>query len=164
MRYTDLSHGENPGMRSEFKQFARWIGEWTGKGQTKKGLPVNSRLVLRDRMAGEFLEFEVTSLHADTGALVHGVVCVLAVDPDKVLRMSVASTMHGCMVMPMTPEDPGAAAIEGTSVTGNHVVVSLVEENGGLMLTSYWRTKGSAPSDEPVGFTNILLKRVVREA
>jgi hypothetical protein len=151
-------------MRKEFKAFSKWLGEWAGKGQTKKGLPVHSRLVLRERMAGEFLEFEVTSLHADTGALVHGVVCQLAIDPDGVMRMSVASTMHGCMVMPMTPEDPGAAAIEGVSATGNRVVVSLVEEDGGLMLTSYWRAPNTAPDAEPLGFTNLLLKRVTREA
>lgn len=147
-------------MRKEFAPFSGWIGEWTGKGETLKGVPVITRMVLRPRLAEEVLEFEIVSQHAETDALVHGVVALMTVDPDGQLRMAVCSTIHGCIVMRLTPEDPGAAAIAGTSVTGNHVVVSLIEDNSGLMLTSYW--KKDEPKAEPIGHTNIKLKRVAR--
>lgn len=143
-------------MRKELQPFVTWIGEWAGRGETLKGVPINTRMDIHARLGGEVIDFEVQSLHADTGNLVHGVAGLMAVDPDGQRRMAVSSTIHGTIVMTLTPEDPDAGAIEGTSVTGNHVVVSLVQEDGGLMLTSYWKT----PAGEQVGYTNVMLKRV----
>jgi len=135
-----------------------WVGEWAGRGETLNGVPVLTRMIVKPRMADQILDIEVQSLHADTGMLVHGVVALLAMNPDGQRRMVVTSTIHGSMLMEMTPEDPGAGASEGLSVTGNRVVVSLVEESDGLMLTSYW--KKNDPKAEQVGYTNVKLKRV----
>lgn len=145
--------------KKKIAPFRKWVGEWSGRGVTKKDVAVTTRVVIQPRMADQALEFVVESTATDSHELVHGVVALLGVDPDDVLRMCVYSTLHGSMVMPVTPEDPGALAIEGTNVHGNRVVVSLIEENGGLMLTSYW--KPELPADaEPVGFSNVLLKRI----
>jgi hypothetical protein len=145
-------------MHKKLEPIRKWFGEWTGRGETMTGVPVMTRMVIQPRMAEQFIEFMVESLHAESQELVHGVVTMLTVDPDGETRMAVTSTMHGTIVMPVTPEDPGALAIEGMSVTGNHVVVSLIEEDDGLMLTSYW--KPNEPEAEKLGYTNIKLKRV----
>jgi hypothetical protein len=146
-------------MRNEFRPYATWLGDWTGLGTTKKNVPVRIRLSIQPRMAGEVLELVLESLHDRTGKLVHGVVALLSVDPDGVMRMAIASTIHGTIIMPVTPEDPGALAFEGNSVTGNRVVVSFVEDNGALMLTAYWEPE--LPHDgEVVGFTNCRMQRV----
>lgn len=146
-------------LKKQFAPYRKWLGEWSGKGVTKNDVAVSTRLVIQTRMAEQAVEFLVESVSADTGELIHGVIGLLAVDPDGQMRMVVFSTLHGSMLMPVTPEDPGALAIEGTNVQGNRVVVSLIEEDGGLMLTSYWRPE--LPADaEPVGFTNIKLMRV----
>lgn len=148
-------------MLNKLKPFSAWIGEWTGKGETLKGVPVTTRMVIRPRLADAVLEFEIQSQHTETGALVHGVIGLSAIDPDGELRMAVSSTLHGSIIMQHTPEDPDAGAIDGVSVTGYRVIVSLVEQDGGLMLTSYW--KKALPADaEPIGYTNVMLKRVVR--
>lgn len=145
--------------RKKLKPYHKWIGEWTGRGHSFKDVPVVTRLTIRPRLAELALEFQVESLNDATQELVHGVVAQLGVDPDDELRMAVYSTVHGSITMPVTPEDPGALAIEGKSITGNRVVVSLIEEDDGLMLTSYW--KPELPADaEPVGYTNVKLKRV----
>ena len=146
-------------MRKQFQPYSKWIGEWSGRGTTKKDVVVITRLVIRSRMADQALEFSVESTDAESHKLVHGVIGLLAVDPDDQLRMCVFSTLHGTMVMPVTPEDPGALAIVGESVQGNRIVVSLIEEKDGLMLTSYW--KPELPADaEPVGYSNVKLTRV----
>jgi hypothetical protein len=147
-------------MRKELQPFILWVGTWAGRGTTLNGVPISTRMVIRPRLADEVLDFEIESLHADTGKLVHGVIGLMAVDPDKQRRMAVTSTIHGTIVMTLTPEDPDAGAIEGISVTGNRVVVSLVQEDNGLMLTSYW--KKDTPSAEQVGFTNVKLRRVTK--
>jgi hypothetical protein len=145
--------------RKKLKPYHKWMGEWTGRGETLKKVPVVTRVTIRPRLAELALEFTVESLHEETQELVHGVVAQLGVDPDGVMRMAVFSTVHGSIIMPVTPEDPGALAIEGNSVTGNRVVVSLIEEGDGLMLTSYWRPE--LPADaEPVGYSNVKLRRV----
>jgi hypothetical protein len=147
-------------MRKELQPFIGWIGEWTGKGETLTGVPIATRMVVRPRLADEVLDFEITNLHAETGKLVHGVAGLMAVDPDGQRRMAVSSTIHGTIIMTLTPEDPDAGAIEGVSVTGNRVVVSLVKDDGGLMLTAYW--KKDTPSAEQVGYTNVRLRRVTK--
>lgn len=139
--------------------YHKWIGEWVGRGVTKTDVPVTTRLVITSRLAAQSLEFLVESIHSDSNALVHGVIALMGVDPDGEVRFIVQSTIHGSIVMQVTPEDPGALAIAGHSVTGNRVVVSLVEENGGLMLTSYWRPAND-PDAETVGYSNVSLKRV----
>ena len=159
-----MSHGplgrEGVLNRKKLKPYHKWIGEWTGRGETLKGVPVLTRVQIRPRLADLALEFCVESMHEDSHELVHGVVAQLGVDPDGELRMTVYSTLHGSIIMPVTPEDPGALAIGGTSIAGNRVVVSLIEENDGLMLTSYW--KPELPADaEPVGYTNVKLERVI---
>lgn len=146
-------------MRKEFRPYQHWIGEWSGRGHTKKHVPVNIRLSIKPRIAGSILEFVVESLHVNTSRLVHGVIALLSVDPDKQLRMSVTSTIHGTIVMPMTPEDPGALAFEGVSVTGNRLVVSFVEDGGDLLLTAHWKPD-SADAVEFTGVTSCRLKRL----
>lgn len=145
--------------RKRLNPYRKWIGEWTGRGQTLKNVSVLTRVSIRPRLADLALEFLVESQHEESHELVHGVVAILGVDPDDELRMTVFSTIHGAIVMPVTPEDPGALAIEGKSVTGNRVVVSLIEEDDGLMLTSYWKPE-LPPDAEPVGYSNVKLKRV----
>ncbi|MCB9896228.1 MAG: hypothetical protein H6839_17490 [Planctomycetes bacterium] len=145
-------------MRKEFQPYTKWIGEWTGEGETLNGVPIRMRMVVRPRAAEQMLDFEIQNQHMETGKLVHAVLGFMAVDPDGQRRMVVASTVHGCMLMEMTPEDPGAGAIEGVSVMGHRVVVSLVEDDGGLMLTSYWMK--DTPEAEKIGFTNVKLTRV----
>ena len=147
-------------MKTELRPYSNWIGEWTGRGETMNGIPIQTRMVVRPRLADQLLDIEVQNLHVETAQLVHGVVALMGVDPDGKRRMVVTSTVHGSMVMEMTPEDPGAAATEGISVTGNRVVVSLVQEDGGLMLTSYWSR--NTPEAERVGYTNVKLARVER--
>lgn len=144
-------------MRKEFAPYAGWVGNWTGAGETQKNLPAIVRMMIAPSMDGQFLQFTVEARLSKTGELAHGVVSQLTVDPDGWLRLCVASTLHGSMVMPVTPEDPGALAVEGRSVTGNHVVVSLVQDGDCLMLTSYWRAP--TPSAEPVGFSNYRMTR-----
>lgn len=145
--------------RTKLKPYLKWVGEWAGRGESLNGVPVLTRLQIRPRLADLVLEFQVESVHEKTQELVHGVVAQLGVDPDGEIRMAVFSTLHGSVVMPATPEDPGALAVQGDSVTGNRVVVSLIEEDGGLMLTSYWKPELSADA-EPVGYSNVLLKRI----
>jgi len=147
-------------MRKELEPYRKWFGEWSGSGVSKSNVAVSTRLSIQPRLAGHCIEFVVESMTPDSSRLVHGVIALLGVDPDSKLRMTVMSTIHGAMAMPVTPEDPGALAIEGESVVGNRVVVSLIEEDSGqLMLTSYW--KPELPMDaEPVGFSNVKLSRV----
>jgi hypothetical protein len=118
------------------------------------------RLAITPRLANEVLDFEIINLHAETGKLVHGVAGLMAMDPDGQRRMAVSSTVHGTIIMTLTPEDPDAGAIEGVSVTGNRVVVSLVKDGAGLMLTAYW--KKDTPDAEQVGHTNVKLSRVAK--
>ena len=146
----------------KLQPYLKWAGEWVGRGVTKTDVPVTTRLVIVPRLAGQSLEFLVESIHSESHALVHGVVALMGVDPDGEVRFIVQSTIHGSIVMSVTPEDPGALAIAGNSVTGNYVVVSLIEENGGLMLTSYWRPAND-PDADPVGYSNVSLKRVTVE-
>lgn len=145
-------------MHRKFNPYSKWFGEWAGHGVSRTDVEVFTRLVIRPRLADQAVEFVVESMDAQSSKLVHGVVATMGVGPDGELRMAVLSTVHGAMVMPVTPDDPGALAIEGTSVGGNRVVVSLVEEDDGLMLTSYW--KKNEPKAEQVGFSNVKLKRV----
>lgn len=145
-------------MHKKFAPYIKWFGEWAGHGVSKTNIEVFSRLVIRPRLADQAVEFLVESMDLATGKLVHGVVALMGLGPDGELHMAVLSTIHGAMGMPVTPEDPGALAIEGLSVSGNRVVVSLIEENDGLMLTSYW--KKNEPKAEQVGFSNVKLKRV----
>jgi hypothetical protein len=145
-------------MLKELQPYSRWIGEWTGKGETLDGVPITMRMVVKPRLADQVLDFEIQNQHTETGKLVHAVAGLMAMDPDGERRMVVSSTLHGSMVMELTPEDPDAGAIEGVSVQGYRVVVSLVEEDGGLMLTSYWRK--DTPEAEKLGFTNVKLMRV----
>jgi len=144
-------------MRPEFKPYEKWIGRWVGSGETLKQVPAAVSLVIAPALDGQFLSFVVESRDPKTGKLIQGVVSQLTVDPDGWLRLSVASTLHGSMVMPVTPEDPGALAVEGRSIVGNHVVVSLVYEKDSMMLTSYWREP--TPGAEPIGFSNYRMKR-----
>lgn len=144
-------------MRPEFKAYEGWVGRWVGAGETLKNVPATVTLDIQPALDGAFLAFSVQSRHPNTGALLQGVESLLTVDPDGWLRLCVASTLHGSMVMPVTPEDPGALAVEGRSVTGNHVVVSLIQEGDSLMLTSYWRSP--TPGAEPIGFSNYRMQR-----
>ncbi|MCZ7607767.1 MAG: hypothetical protein M5U25_17220 [Planctomycetota bacterium] len=145
-------------MHKEFAPYIKWFGEWAGHGVSKTNIQVFTRLAIRPRLADQVIEFQVESMDAQSSKLVHGVVALMGLGPDGQLRLAVLSTLHGAMDMPVTPEDPGALAIEGVSVEGNRVVVSLVEENDDLMLTSYW--KKEVPGAEPVGFSNVKLQRV----
>jgi hypothetical protein len=147
-------------MNKHLLPFFSWIGDWVGRGQTLNGVPINTRMSIRPRLANQVLDFEIENLHADTGKLVHGVAGLMAQDADGQRRMAVSSTIHGTIIMTLTPEDPDAGAIEGLSVAGNRVVVSLVQEDGGLMLTSYW--KKDTANAEQVGFTNVKLRRVTK--
>ncbi|MCZ7607766.1 MAG: hypothetical protein M5U25_17215 [Planctomycetota bacterium] len=145
-------------MQRKLAPYWGWIGEWAGRGEMLQGTPVMTRMTVKPRGAEQMLDFEIQNLHAETGKLMHVVAGLMAVDPDGQRRMVVSSNIHGCMLMNMTPEDPGAGAIEGVSVTGNRVVVSLVEDGDGLMLTAYW--KKNEPKAEQVGYTNVKLRRV----
>jgi hypothetical protein len=146
-------------MRKELRSYQHWVGEWSGRGHTKKHVPVHVRLSIHPRLTGSVLEFVVESLHVNTNRLVHGVIGLLALDPDDQLRMAVTSTIHGTIVMPMTPEDPGALAFEGLSVTGNRVVISLVEDGEDLLLTAHWKPE-LPPDVEFVGVTSCRLQRM----
>jgi hypothetical protein len=145
-------------LRAEFAPYADWLGRWEGEGQTLRNLPIKARVTIGKRLEGELLEIVVEVFSAETGELVHGVVALLTVDPDSRMRMNVSSTIHGAIVMPVTPDDPGVLAIEGTSVVGNRVVVSILHDERGMMLTAYWRPEGSLDAD-PVGFSNYRLRR-----
>lgn len=149
-------------MRAELKPYEPWIGTWVGAGETLKQVPAKVRLRIEPQLDGAILCFIVESRDPKTGKLIQGVVSHLTVDPDGWLRLCAASTLHGSMVMPVTPEDPGAIAVEGRSITGNHVVVSLVQDGEDLMLTSYWRAP--TPGAEEVGFSNYRLKRETTKA
>ncbi|MBE7490376.1 MAG: hypothetical protein HS108_01230 [Planctomycetes bacterium] len=144
-------------MRKEFLPYKSWVGTWVGGGETLKSVPAEVTLQIEPQLDGLVLCFIVQAREPGTGRLIHGVVSHLTVDPDGWLRLGVTSTLHGSMIMPVTPEDPGALAVEGRSITGNHVVVSLVQEGDGLMLTSYWRAP--TPGAEPIGFSNYRLVR-----
>ncbi|MCB9933162.1 MAG: hypothetical protein H6841_07060 [Planctomycetes bacterium] len=146
-------------MNRKFAPYRKWIGEWAGRGVSKTNVPVHTRLTVRTRLAGQALEFLVESMDMESNRLIHGVIATLGEGPDGQLRMAVLSTLHGAIAMPVTPEDPGALAIEGVSVTGNHVVVSLIEDGDGLMLTGYWRPEG-VPNAEPIGHSNIRMTRI----
>lgn len=144
-------------MRKELEAYAGWVGTWVGAGETLKAVPAAVTLRIQPMLDGNILCFVVESRDPKTGKLIQGVVSHLTVDPDGWLRLGAASTLHGSMIMPVTPEDPGAIAVEGRSITGNHVVVSLVQDGDELMLTSYWRSP--AAGAEPVGFSNYRMKR-----
>lgn len=149
-------------MHKALQPFDRWAGDWAGKGTTKKGVPVNIRVAIHPRMAGETVEIEVESLSAANNRLVHGVVALVNARPDGRMRMAASSTIHGAMILDTTPEDPGAVAFAGRNVVGEHVVVSFLQDGDDLLLTAHW--KADVPGDpEPVGVTNSRLHRVTTD-
>ncbi len=144
------------------RAYQHWFGEWSGRGTTKKNVPVNIHVVIRPRLAGEVIEFSVESLHEMTSRLVHGVVALVSADPDGQIRMAASSTIHGAIVLQTTPDDPGALAFAGRSVMNHRVVVSFVEDGPDLLLTAHW--KPDTPGEvEPAGMTNCRLSRVAVE-
>lgn len=146
-------------MNKKLVPYSRWFGQWAGRGETKRGVPVTAQVLFRRRLAEQLIEIVVEMLHAETQELVNGVIAMISVDPNENLCVTVNSTVHGPMIMPATPEDPGVLAIEGRSVQGNLVVVSFLEEDGGLLLTSYWKPEVPAGAKH-VGHTSLHLKRV----
>jgi hypothetical protein len=149
-------------LHKALQPFDRWVGEWAGKGTTKKNVPVNIRVAIQPRMAGETVEISVESLSAANNKLVHGVVALVSAYPDGRMRMAASSTIHGAFLLDMTPEDPGAVAFAGRNVIGEHVVVSFLQDGNDLMLTAHW--KADVPGNpEPVGVTNCRLRRVTTD-
>jgi hypothetical protein len=148
-------------MRKAFKQYAKWVGIWLGNGETQLGNPTRVRLELSERLNGEALEVSVEYCHFETNQLLHGVIGVLGVSRDNVIRYTAYSNLHGSMMLDATPDDPGVLALSGNTPTGRFVSVTIVQDKDDhLMLTSHFHPIGSADDESKQRRTVVRLGRM----
>ncbi|KAA0215490.1 hypothetical protein EDM80_05350 [bacterium] len=148
-------------MRKAFKQYVRWIGIWIGSGETQLGNPTRVRLEVKERLNGEALEVSVEYCHSETNELLHGVVGLLGVSADGVIRYSAYSNLHGNIMLEATPDDPGVLALSGNSPNKRFVSVTIVQDKDDhLMLTSHYHPLGAADDESKQRRTVVKLGRM----
>ena len=148
-------------MRKAFKQYVRWIGIWIGSGETQLGNPTRVRREVKERLNGEALEVSVEYCHSETNELLHGVVGLLGVSADGVIRYSAYSNLHGNIMLEATPDDPGVLALSGNSPNKRFVSVTIVQDKDDhLMLTSHYHPLGAADDESKQRRTVVKLGRM----
>lgn len=148
-------------MRKAFKQYVRWIGIWIGSGETQLGNPTRVRLEVKERLNGEALEVSVEYCHSETNDLLHGVVGLLGLSADGIIRYSAYSNLHGNILLEATPDDPGVLALSGNSPNKRFVSVTIVQDkNDHLMLTSHYHPLGAADDESKQRRTVVRLGRM----
>ncbi|HRJ79269.1 MAG: hypothetical protein HUU03_02180 [Planctomycetaceae bacterium] len=148
-------------MRKAFKQYVRWIGIWIGSGETQLGNPTRVRLEVKERLNGEALEVSVEYCHSETNDLLHGVVGLLGLSADGIIRYSAYSNLHGNILLEATPDDPGVLALSGNSPNKRFVSVTIVQDKDDhLMLTSHYHPLGAADDESKQRRTVVRLGRM----
>ncbi|MCB9936458.1 MAG: hypothetical protein H6840_12290 [Planctomycetes bacterium] len=152
-------------MTAQLAEFLPWIGVWTGVGESQAGQPCFVRNRFFPGLEGDGLGMQFEAWDPGMTTLFHGVRAVLATAPSGVMRALAYSTIHGALILELTPDDPGVMALAGESVAGNRISVTfLQEEPGRLLFTAFWRPAmhERQPNDGPrmtCGLTRAVPKR-----
>jgi hypothetical protein len=89
--------------------------------------------------------------------LYHGVRAMLAAAPSGVLRALAYSSIHGALLLELTPDDEGVMALAGESMTGNRISVTFVqEEPDQLLFTAFWRPPQTRGEDDRPSMTCVM--------
>jgi hypothetical protein len=136
-----------------------WIGVWAGVGETQAGQDALIRTEFYPAMdsAGLAMHFEAWDVRMSM--MYHGVRAMLAPAPSGVLRALAFSTIHGALLLELTPDDEGVMALAGESLAGNRISVTFVQEGPDhLLFTASWRPPHAKGDDEMPRMT-CLMKR-----
>jgi hypothetical protein len=137
---------------SRVSDYYPWIGVWTGVGEAQAGQETFIRTDFASAMDGSGIRMHFEAWDLGMNAMFHGVRAVLAPAPSGVLRAMAYSTIHGPLILELTPDDEGVMALAGESLANNHISVTFVQEAPGkLLFTGFWRPAGQtlAADDGP---------------
>lgn len=136
-------------MHPELSRYLRWEGVWTGLGNTQAGQAALVRVEFTEALQGEALGMLFEAYGDGLQVLYHGVRAYLGVAGPGMLRCAAHSTIHGPLMLDLTPDDEGVLALAGLSQAGNHISVTFMEEEEGtLMFTAFWRPQNQPSSDD----------------
>jgi len=148
--------------RDAMARFIPWCGAWGGTGQAQDGRPVRIHMTVDRALLGVALRmhFEATNPEGDT--LYHGVVCCIGPGPTGLVRAATFSTIHGSMVLEQTPDDDGVLALAGENLRGNHINVTIIEDDlQHLTFAALWRPPGARTDDPRLGRMAAPLARLL---
>jgi len=135
-------------MTATIRDYLPWFGAWTGVGETQAGQETLIRTEFSPAMesAGIVMHFEAWD--RDLSVMYHGVRAMLAQAPSGVLRALAYSSIHGPLLLELTPDDEGVMALAGESQAGNYISVTFVEEDPDhLLFTASWRPPQARTED-----------------
>lgn len=125
-----------------------WIGVWVGVGEAQAGQETFIRTDFVSAMDGSGIRMHFEAWDTGMNTMFHGVRAVLAPAPSGVLRAMAYSTIHGPLILELTPDDEGVMALAGESLAHNHISVTFVQEGPGeLLFTAFWRPAGETAPD-----------------
>ena len=147
-------------MSAVLADYLPWIGVWAGSGETQAGQKTLIRTEFYPAMDSCGLGMHFEAWDPQLSTLYHGVRAMLAPAPSGVLRALAYSTIHGALLLELTPDDEGVMALAGESIAGNLISVTFVQEDPDrLLFTAFWRppqTKGEGEMPR----MSCLMKRV----
>ncbi|MCA8916717.1 MAG: hypothetical protein KDB90_15095 [Planctomycetes bacterium] len=139
-------------MSRRVADYLSWVGVWAGVGDTQAGQQTAIRTDFVAGLDGTSLQMHFEAWDTEFKTLYHGVRAVLAPAPSGVLRALGYSTIHGPLILELTPDDEGVMALAGDSRANNHLSVTFVQDAPGeLLFTAFWRSadKSAQAEDGP---------------
>lgn len=139
-------------MNQTLHDYVPWIGLWSGIGETQDGRACFIRTTFEEGLEANGLRMHFEAWDPALTTLFHGVRAMLTAAPSGVMRALAHSTIHGPLILELTPDDEGVMALAGESVAQHYISVTFVEESPDqLLFTAFWRPTKAPPgiSDGP---------------
>ncbi|MBE7492479.1 MAG: hypothetical protein HS108_12060 [Planctomycetes bacterium] len=141
--------------------YRAWCGVWGGTGAAQDGRPVHIRMEIAPDQFGVALRMHFEATSPDGSVLYHGVVTTIGAGPSGALCAATFSTIHGAMVLHQTPDDENVLALEGESLRGNRIQVTILGEGPrALGFAALWRPPGASLDDPRLGRMTATLARL----
>ncbi|MCB9893523.1 MAG: hypothetical protein H6839_03640 [Planctomycetes bacterium] len=135
-------------MNNGIADYLPWVGVWAGVGDTQAGQQTAIRTDFVPALDGTGLQMHFEAWDTEFKTLYHGVRAVLAPAPSGVLRALAYSTIHGPLLLELTPDDEGVMALAGESLGRNHISVTFVQDAPAeLLFMAFWRPAGGNVPD-----------------
>ena len=145
---------------SKLDEYRRWLGVWSGSGETQAGQETLIRTTFEHGLDGFALAMHFEAWDTTLTTLYHGVHALLSRAPNGAMKAIAHSTIHGPLILELTPDDEGVMALAGDSLAGSHISVTFMEESADeLMFAAFWRPPGTHAGEPDAPRMTCNLKR-----
>lgn len=135
-------------MSLKLASFVRWSGVWSGKGKSEGGAATAVRVEFEPVHEGAALRLHLEVCDPTITKLQHGLRAILAPGKAGGLRAPAFSTVHGGLLLDVTPDDEGVLALTGVAGADKRAFFTFVEDSPDEMaLTVFWRERRQKVSD-----------------